>query len=92
MENKIVVEVLYRASEENEALFAKVAVLEYDLGNMVLVQMIDVDAHPECVEKYNLQSTPEINIWKGGQIVSSFSGVPPYVFLQDTIETKFFEE
>ena len=53
----------------------------------VKVGKVDIDQHQDLAEKYGINAIPTLLLFKDGEIIERFQGVPPRVKLEDALDS-----
>ena len=53
----------------------------------VKVGKVDIDQHQDLAEKYGIDSIPTLLLFKDGEIIERFQGVPPRVKLEAALDS-----
>ena len=53
----------------------------------VKVGKVDIDQHQDLAEKYGINAIPTLLLFKDGEIIERFQGVPPRVKLESALDS-----
>ncbi|GIW98109.1 MAG: thioredoxin [Pirellulaceae bacterium] len=53
----------------------------------VKIGKLNIDENPNVTQQYGIQSIPTLLLFKGGQVVDRFVGVPPKFKLEETLNS-----
>ncbi|MFM7929917.1 MAG: thioredoxin, partial [Pirellula sp.] len=53
----------------------------------VKVGKVDIDQHQDLAEKYGINAIPTLLLFKDGEIIERFQGVPPRVKLEAALDS-----
>ena len=58
-----------------------------DMAGQVTIYKVDVDASPDIASQYGVQSIPQMNVFKGGQMVDRMMGLQPKAAIETRLKS-----